>query len=164
MTPGSYRSFLHLSYSIASDLPSASAFSAHAALGPLPGSLNRQRRPAAHRADDVCGEGRTPTCTLATQEADIVLESGKAPKHAKVTLWEYGRAWITQRPIKPSTRERYWGDASWTHSPPTMTASTRSWYPSITRSARLPAAIEPRSVSPRHRAGVRLNAVHAANS
>lgn len=44
---------------------------------------------------------------LATQETDIVREAWKAPKHANVTLGEYGRTWIAQRPIKPSTRERY---------------------------------------------------------
>ncbi len=44
---------------------------------------------------------------LATQESDIVRETWKAPKHARVTLGEYGRTWIAQRPIKPSTRERY---------------------------------------------------------
>ena len=50
---------------------------------------------------------------LATQESDIVRETWKTPKHARVTLGEYGRTWIAQRPIKPSTRERY--RSAWLH-------------------------------------------------
>lgn len=44
---------------------------------------------------------------LATVQSDIVREAWKAPKHARVTLGDYGRTWVTQRPIKASTRERY---------------------------------------------------------
>jgi len=44
---------------------------------------------------------------LATQESDLVRETWKAPRHARVTLGEFGRDWIDQRRIKPSTRERY---------------------------------------------------------
>ena len=44
---------------------------------------------------------------LATQESDLVRESWKAPGHARITLGEFGRDWIDQRRIKPSTRERY---------------------------------------------------------
>ncbi|MDO8731906.1 MAG: tyrosine-type recombinase/integrase [Actinomycetota bacterium] len=44
---------------------------------------------------------------LATQESDIVRETWKAPKHANITLGEFGRTWVDQRPIKASTRERY---------------------------------------------------------
>lgn len=44
---------------------------------------------------------------LATQESDIVRETWKAPKHANITLGEFGRTWVAQRPIKASTRERY---------------------------------------------------------
>lgn len=44
---------------------------------------------------------------LATVHSDLVRETWKAPVHARVTLGEFGRTWIDQRPIKPSTRERY---------------------------------------------------------
>ncbi len=44
---------------------------------------------------------------LATVQSDLVRETWKAPKHARITLGEFGRAWIDQRPIKASTRERY---------------------------------------------------------
>ncbi len=60
-----------------------------------------------HTAPRTFGTKADANVYLATQETDIVRESWKAPKHANVTLGEYGRTWITQRPIKPSTRERY---------------------------------------------------------
>jgi hypothetical protein len=44
---------------------------------------------------------------LATVHSDLVRETWKAPKHARITLGEFGRTWIDQRPIKVSTRERY---------------------------------------------------------
>lgn len=44
---------------------------------------------------------------LATVQSDIVREAWKAPRHARITLGEYGRTWVAQRPIKASTRERY---------------------------------------------------------
>ena len=44
---------------------------------------------------------------LATIQSDLVRETWKAPVHARITLGEFGRTWIDQRPIKPSTRERY---------------------------------------------------------
>jgi len=43
---------------------------------------------------------------LATVQSDIVREAWKAPKHARITLGDYGRTWVAQRPIKASTRER----------------------------------------------------------
>ena len=60
-----------------------------------------------HTAPTTFSTKSDATVYLATQETDIVRESWKAPKHANVTLGEYGRTWIAQRPIKPSTRERY---------------------------------------------------------
>ena len=39
--------------------------------------------------------------------SDLVRETWKAPRHARITLGEFGRTWIDQRPIKASTRERY---------------------------------------------------------
>lgn len=44
---------------------------------------------------------------LATVQSDLVRETWKAPKHARITLGEFGRTWIDQRSIKASTRERY---------------------------------------------------------
>ena len=44
---------------------------------------------------------------LATVHADLVRETWKAPRHARITLGEFGRTWIDQRLIKASTRERY---------------------------------------------------------
>lgn len=44
---------------------------------------------------------------LATVQSDLVRETWKAPVHARITLGEFGRTWIDQRPIKASTRERY---------------------------------------------------------
>jgi hypothetical protein len=44
---------------------------------------------------------------LATAQSDLVREMWKAPVHARITLAEFGRTWIDQRPIKASTRERY---------------------------------------------------------
>ena len=44
---------------------------------------------------------------LATIQSDLVRETWKAPVHARISLGEFGRTWIDQRPIKPSTCERY---------------------------------------------------------
>ena len=61
----------------------------------------------AHTAPQTFTTKADANAYLTTQESDIVRETWKAPKHARVTLRDYGQTWVAQRPIKPSTRERY---------------------------------------------------------
>lgn len=81
---------------------------------------------------------------LATIQSDLVRETWKAPRHARVTLGEFGRTWIDQRPIKASTRERY--RSSWNlHIDPRIgslmignvsPAVVREWYADLGASLR----------------------------
>ena len=60
-----------------------------------------------HTAPRTYGTKADANAYLATVQSDLVRETWKAPRHARITLGEFGRTWIDQRPIKASTRERY---------------------------------------------------------
>lgn len=47
---------------------------------------------------------------LATVQADLVRQTWKAPQSSGETLGEYGRRWIEQRPLKDTSRIRYFED------------------------------------------------------
>jgi integrase len=60
-----------------------------------------------HTAPRTYGTKADANAYLATVQSGLVRETWKAPRHARITLGEFGRTWIDQRPIKVSTRERY---------------------------------------------------------
>jgi integrase len=60
-----------------------------------------------HTAPRTYGTKADANAYLATVQSDLVRETWKAPRHARISLGEFGRTWIDQRPIKASTRQRY---------------------------------------------------------
>ncbi|MDP1876419.1 MAG: site-specific integrase [Actinomycetota bacterium] len=60
-----------------------------------------------HTAPRTYGTKADANAYLATVHSDLVRETWKAPRHARISLGEFGRTWIDQRPIKASTRQRY---------------------------------------------------------